>query len=96
MQRLYLGDDKQQMSSSPQQLISTPILLEHCQNDDIIRVQSGLLLRNFIDNLGLSVDFHEYESGGHWFNEPFGVDDFVVFLRKAIKSDNTPSGHQST
>ncbi|KAM6478545.1 Alpha/Beta hydrolase protein [Trichoderma sp. SZMC 28011] len=96
MQRLYLGDDRQQMSLSPQQLISTPILLEHCRDDDIISVQSGLLLRNFIDNLGLSVDFHEYESGGHWFNEPQGVDDFVVFLRKAIKSDNTPSGHQST
>ncbi|PKK54971.1 hypothetical protein CI102_238 [Trichoderma harzianum] len=96
MQRLYLGDDRQQMFLSPQQLMSTPILLEHCQDDDIIRVQSGLLLRDFIDNLGLSVVFHAYESGGHWFNEPQGVDDFVVFLRKGIKSDHIPSGHQST
>lgn len=96
MQRLYLGDDKQQTSLSPQQLLSTPILLEHCQDDDIIRIQSGLLLRDFIGNLGLSVDFHEYENGGHWFNEPQGVDDFVVFLRKAIKSDRIPSSHQST
>ncbi|KAL7957560.1 Alpha/Beta hydrolase protein [Trichoderma compactum] len=89
MQRLYLGDDTQQMSLSPQQLKSTPILLEHCRDDDIISVQSGLLLRDFIDNLGLSVVFHEYESGGHWFNELQGMDDFVVFLRKDIKSDHT-------
>lgn len=96
MQRLYLGDDKQQMSLPSQHLKSTPVLLEHCQDDEIISVQSGLLLRDFIDNLGLSVVFHEYETGGHWFNEPQGVDDFVMFLRKGIKSDRTPSSHQST
>ncbi|PNP56723.1 hypothetical protein THARTR1_03419 [Trichoderma harzianum] len=95
MQRLYLGDDKQQMSLSPQQIESTPILLEHCHDDDIISVQSGILLRDFIDNLGLSIVFHEYESGGHWFNEPQGVDDFVMFLGKGIKSDKIPSSHQS-
>ncbi|KAK4076769.1 uncharacterized protein Triagg1_4372 [Trichoderma aggressivum f. europaeum] len=93
MQRLYLGDDTQQMSFSSQQLKSTPILLEHCRDDDIISVQSGLLLRDFIENLGLSVVvFYEYESGGHWFNEPQGVDDFVVFLRRDIKSDHTDQG----
>ncbi|KAL7904237.1 Alpha/Beta hydrolase protein [Trichoderma velutinum] len=85
MQRLYLGDDKpEQMSLSPQQLKSTSILLEHCHDDEIISVQSGLLLRDFIENLGLNVEFHEYESGGHWINEPQGVDDFVKFLREGI------------
>ncbi|KAL6692958.1 Alpha/Beta hydrolase protein [Trichoderma pleuroticola] len=95
MQRLYHGDDKQQMSLSPQQLKLTPILLEHCHDDDIISVQSGLLLRDFIDNLGLNIVFHEYESGGHWFNEPQGVDDFVMFLRKGIKAEQILSGHQT-
>lgn len=84
MQRLYLDDDKQQMSLSPQQLKSTPILLEHCHDDDIISIQSGLLLRDFIGTLGLSVEFHEYENGGHWINEPQGAADFVIFLRKGI------------
>ncbi|KAL7788313.1 Alpha/Beta hydrolase protein [Trichoderma ceciliae] len=85
MQRLYLGvESKQQISLLPEQLKSTPILLQHCHDDDIISVQSGLLLRNFIGRLGLSVTFYDYEDGGHWVNEPQGVDDFVDFLRKGF------------
>ncbi|UKZ78987.1 hypothetical protein TrVFT333_006738 [Trichoderma virens FT-333] len=85
MQRLYLGrTTKQQTSLSPQQLTSTPVLFEHCDDDEVINIQSGFLLRNFMGQLGLSVRFHSYEDGGHWINEPQGVDDFVVFLRQGI------------
>ncbi|UKZ53154.1 hypothetical protein TrVGV298_006946 [Trichoderma virens] len=86
MQRLYLdGATKQQTSLSLQQLTSTPILLEHCDDDEIINIQSGFLLRNFMAQLGLSVRFHNYEDGGHWINEPQGVDDFVDFFEAGYR-----------
>lgn len=78
MQRLYLGRDE----LSPLQMTSTPILLEHCRDDEVIDIQSGARLRNFLYQLGMEVNWNEYLDGGHWFNEPEGVDDFVRFLRK--------------
>ncbi|KAK0661592.1 hypothetical protein QBC41DRAFT_235826 [Cercophora samala] len=32
----------------------------------------------------LDVEWHEYDDGGHWINEPQGVDDFVAFLRRTM------------
>lgn len=78
MQRLYLGGSE----LSPLQMTSTPILLEHCHDDEVIGIKSGTRLRDFLSRLDLEVDWHEYQDGGHWFNEPQGVDDFVRFLRK--------------
>jgi lysophospholipase-2 len=81
LQRLYLGRSE----ISPPQLASTPILLEHCQDDEVIDVQNGTRLRDFLNRLDMEVSWHEYQDGGHWFNEPQGVDDFVKFLRKYMQ-----------
>ncbi|KAM0462071.1 hypothetical protein ACHAPV_002428 [Trichoderma viride] len=78
MQRLYLGRDE----LSPLQMTSTPILLEHCRDDEVIDIQSGTRLRDFLYQFDMEVEWNEYQDGGHWFNEPQGVDDFVRFLRK--------------
>ncbi|KAL7946922.1 Alpha/Beta hydrolase protein [Trichoderma barbatum] len=86
MQRLYLLDDKKRVTLSLQQVVSTPILLEHCDDDEIINVQSGWKMRDLLGQLGLSIEFHEYKDGGHWLNEPQGVDDFVEFIRKHINT----------
>ncbi|PON22229.1 phospholipase/Carboxylesterase [Trichoderma gamsii] len=78
MQRFYLGRDE----SSPVQMTSTPILLGHCRDDEVIDIQSGTRLRDFLYRFDMEVDWQEYLDGGHWFNEPQGVDDFVRFLRQ--------------
>lgn len=90
MQRLYLGDsDKQQELLSPPQLASTPILLEHCRDDEVIFIQNGTRMRDFLGQLGLSIEWREYERQGHWINEPQGVDDFVHFLQTDIQRATT-------
>lgn len=78
MQRFYLGREE----SSPVQMTSTPILLEHCRDDEVIDIQSGTRLRDFLYRFDMEVDWQEYLDGGHWFNEPQGVDDFIRFLRQ--------------
>ncbi|KAL6870424.1 Phospholipase/carboxylesterase [Trichoderma novae-zelandiae] len=85
MQRLYANSDaEQQKKPSPVQLISTPILLEHCQDDEVVPMGNGERMRDLLGRLGLNVEWHEYEDGGHWINEPQGVDDFVRFLRDKL------------
>ncbi|KAL7935745.1 Alpha/Beta hydrolase protein [Trichoderma chlorosporum] len=87
IQRLYLGgDSNQQVSLLPSQLQSTSVLLEHCQDDDIIAVENGQRMRELLVQLGLSAELREYVHGGHWINEPDGVDDFIHFLRGMIDS----------
>lgn len=61
-----------------------PIFLGHSRDDTVISIRHG---RGFRDTLGrfpnhLEVEWHEYENGGHWLNEPQGVDDIVRFLRQ--------------
>lgn len=61
-----------------------PLFLGHSRDDSVISVCHGRTLR---DTLGrfpdqLKVEWHEYEDGGHWLNEPQGVDDIVAFLRR--------------
>ncbi|EGR49154.1 uncharacterized protein TRIREDRAFT_32027, partial [Trichoderma reesei QM6a] len=82
MQKLYASSDGQQQEkpSRNAQLISTPVLLEHCQDDEVVPIANGARMRDLLSQLGISVDWHEYEDGGHWINEPQGVDDFVRFL----------------
>ncbi|TFB07578.1 Acyl-protein thioesterase 1 [Trichoderma ghanense] len=85
MQRLYVtDDDEQQESPSQAQLISTPILLEHCQDDEVVPIGNGARMRDLLGRLGISVEWHDYEDGGHWINEPQGVDYFVRFLRENL------------
>ncbi|KAL6877451.1 Alpha/Beta hydrolase protein [Trichoderma longibrachiatum] len=78
MQQLYAKSDE---SPSQVRLISTPILIEHCQDDEVVPIGNGARMRDLLVRLGISVEWHDYEDGGHWINEPQGVDDFVRFLQ---------------
>ncbi|KAJ4393018.1 hypothetical protein N0V93_002224 [Gnomoniopsis smithogilvyi] len=62
-------------------LPSTPIFLSHSSDDDVVPVQNGRTLRGIIGQ-SQAVEWHEYEEGGHWINEPEGVDDIASFLRR--------------
>ncbi|KAF2089402.1 alpha/beta-hydrolase [Saccharata proteae CBS 121410] len=60
--------------------LHTPVLLTHCSDDDVISIHNGEELRNSLTALGMSVEWRAYQEGGHWVNEPQGVDDIVMFL----------------
>ncbi|KAI2469633.1 phospholipase/carboxylesterase [Annulohypoxylon bovei var. microspora] len=60
----------------------TPVFVAHCRDDPIVPVNEGRALSSMLWlRPETIVDFHEYGSGGHWINEPTGVDDLVDFLR---------------
>jgi len=57
------------------------IMLQHSRDDDVIAMDNGVRLRDMLRGLGYNVEWHGYEDGGHWVNEPQGGDDFVACLR---------------
>ncbi|KAJ9500821.1 hypothetical protein H2202_003379 [Exophiala xenobiotica] len=62
-------------------LRSTPIFLGHSVDDDTVPIDNARRMRCvLVDTLQLNVQLHEYDDGGHWVNEPRGVDDIVDFL----------------
>lgn len=61
-----------------------PILLCHSSDDDVVPVENGRALRDVLKQ-SQDVEWHEYEDGGHWVNEPQGVDDIVGFLRRHME-----------
>lgn len=63
--------------------ISTPIFLAHNKDDEVISIDNGELMQEILQLLGPEgpeVTWRAYEFGGHWINEPKGVDDLVAFL----------------
>lgn len=80
---LYRGtsSDASSNSRSPRPV---PFLLAHSRDDSVISVRHGRTLRDTLGRFSdeMTVEWHEYEDGGHWLNEPQGVDDIVGFLRQ--------------
>ncbi|KAI3391111.1 hypothetical protein diail_7945 [Diaporthe ilicicola] len=68
-------------SPIPDAVPNTPVFLSHSQDDEIVSVQHGRALRDILKQ-HQEVDWHEYEDGGHWVNEPQGVDDIADFLKR--------------
>ncbi|KAI0390325.1 phospholipase/carboxylesterase family protein [Xylariaceae sp. FL0594] len=65
-------------------LRGTPVLLEHCADDPLVRVQNGRGLRDTLKAFGCQVEWKEYPTGGHWFNSPDGMDNAVRFLEEKV------------
>lgn len=61
-----------------------PVLLEHCVDDPLVKVEWGRELRDMLCGFGASVEWKEYENGGHWFKSPDGMDHTVLFLREHV------------
>ena len=62
-------------------LLRIPVFLGHCADDNIVPHDVGEELREALLAMGFnSVEWHSYPSGGHWINEPEGVDDLFKFL----------------
>ncbi len=66
----------------PSRIKSTPVFLGHALDDAVVPIEIARRMQLTLSNLGLSVEWHEYEKGGHWINEPQGVDDMVCFLNR--------------
>ncbi|KAG9671048.1 alpha/beta-hydrolase, partial [Aureobasidium melanogenum] len=60
--------------------ISTPIFLAHNKDDQVISIDNGERMQEVLQHLGLEVTWRAYEIGGHWLNEPQGIDDLIAFL----------------
>lgn len=71
-------------SESDEVVRNTPILLEHCTDDETVLIDSGKQLRQTLEGFGASVTWREYARGGHWLHSPQGLDDLAVFLSKAL------------
>lgn len=60
------------------------IFLGHSVDDDVVPIDNGRELRNTLHSLRFDVQWKEYKDGGHWINEPQGVDDIASFIKKGM------------
>jgi predicted esterase len=60
--------------------LETPVFLSHSRDDDVVPIANGEKLSTTLEKLGMVVSWKQYEDGGHWVNEPQGVDDIVLFI----------------
>lgn len=58
----------------------TPVFLGHTRDDKVVDVHFGEELRDALESIGMQVRWREYEDGGHWVNEPHGINDIGAFL----------------
>ncbi|KAL6711219.1 hypothetical protein ACN47E_005750 [Coniothyrium glycines] len=65
-------------------VMQTPVLLQHNADDEVVPVEHGEALRYALGEVGMSVEWCIYEDGGHWVNEPSGLDDMVEFIKKLM------------
>ena len=80
--KIHFGQRAQE-ELSWQLLRSTPILLGHSIDDCIVPIKNGRRMRDtLVHSLQMDARLCEYEDGGHWINEPQGVDDIVQFLNQ--------------
>lgn len=61
-----------------------PVFLAHARDDEVVPLANGESLRSELAGLGFAVEWHVYEDGGHWINEPRGVDDMSLFIQRRM------------
>ncbi|KAK6819528.1 phospholipase carboxylesterase [Apiospora arundinis] len=89
LQSLYTIPSSTETASEPvgggvkvDSLRQVPMLITHSSDDDVVPVRNGRRLRDILRLHGFEVEWKEYPDGGHWVNEPQGVDDIAHFLRR--------------
>ncbi|KAA8625843.1 esterase [Pyrenophora tritici-repentis] len=68
-----------------QAVTKTPVLLQHCKDDQVVPVENGEDLRMRLEEMRIQVKFDCFDHGGHWLNEPEGMDGIVRFLQDVFK-----------
>ncbi|PSK33969.1 Acyl-protein thioesterase 1 [Elsinoe australis] len=64
---------------------SCPVFLAHCEDDEVVPSSNGERMKAIFEQLGAEVEWRQYADGGHWLNEPQGVDDLMAFVKKALR-----------
>jgi len=64
---------------------TAPMFLAHCEDDEVIDFKYGAAFSEALIACGKSPEFHSYSTGGHWFNEPCGIDDLIEFLQRVMR-----------
>ncbi|KAF2226178.1 Alpha/Beta hydrolase protein [Elsinoe ampelina] len=79
-----LGEEVEKIAGVVGETRSLPVFLGHCEDDEVIPVSNGRRLCELLGKLGAEVEWREYVDGGHWLNEPQGVDDLVAFVKRVL------------
>lgn len=82
--------DEERVGSQEGSMLATPVFLAHCKDDEVVPIGNGEKKCRTLEKLGMAVTWKEYEDGGHWINEPQGVDDIVAFLREHALGSQIP------
>ncbi|KAH8633339.1 hypothetical protein IG631_11973 [Alternaria alternata] len=93
---LPLAEEVQRVMNVPgreQDVLKMPVLLQHCKDDDVVPVEHGNDLRKLLEEIGMCVRWECFEQGGHWLNEPRGMDGLVEFIQSVLR---TTSGRERT
>jgi len=61
-----------------------PVLLVHCEDDYTVDIKQGQRAAKAFERMGAKMEWKEYVDGGHWLNEPKGMDDLYTFLAKIM------------
>ncbi|EXJ83047.1 hypothetical protein A1O3_06864 [Capronia epimyces CBS 606.96] len=85
VQKIYFGQQPREESLA-QLLRLTPIFLGHSIDDGLVPIENGRRMRDILmQHFKLDTQWHEYQDGGHWINEPQGVDDIAEFLNQNMR-----------
>ena len=64
----------------------SPFLIIHGDRDKLVPYQQSVLLKNALEEVGVSVTFYKVEEGGHgWFRDPKVPELTKTFLEKHLK-----------
>ena len=64
----------------------TPVFLSHSEDDEVVPIENGYRLINELTKLQMSLGWSVYVDGGHWVNEPMGVDNIAFSISSFWKS----------
>ena len=70
---------------SAKSAFATPIFLSHSQDDEVVAINHGESLYQTLRDIGFDITWKTYQDGGHWINEPQGIDDVVAFLHDKVR-----------
>lgn len=65
-------------------VLQTPVLLQHCRDDDVMPLTNGEDLAMRLEDMGMQVQWQSFDTGGHWLNEPEGMDAVVQFIKTVM------------
>jgi predicted esterase len=68
-------------------VVQTPIFLSHSNDDEVIPIRNGDKMQQVLRNLGFKITWVVYKDGGHWVNEPQGMDDMTAFIASCFQKE---------